>query len=175
MKFRLGFVSNSSSSSFTCSFCDHEVSGWDVGLSEAEMFECLNGHCVCDTHKNEVVDNVDIETSPEYEEAYQNWGGEMAKEKTKEGFNKYLIYNHSCDDEKEATKAMLDEYLDISDETRYATPVEYCPICTFKKFIDGDLVEYLAYTGIDMETIKKNIAARFDSYEEFKEVIKGDK
>jgi len=39
MKIRQGFVSNSSSSSFTCDVCGEEVSGYDVCLSEAEMSE----------------------------------------------------------------------------------------------------------------------------------------
>ena len=50
MKIRLGFVSNSSSSSYTCCFCGEEVSGMDMCLSEAGMSECKNGHYVCDDH-----------------------------------------------------------------------------------------------------------------------------
>ena len=45
MKTRNGFVSNSSSSSFVCSICGESESGWDLGLSDFEMFECENGHC----------------------------------------------------------------------------------------------------------------------------------
>lgn len=50
MKTRLGFVSNSSSSSFTCDVCGHDQSGWDLCLSDIEMFECENGHVVCAGH-----------------------------------------------------------------------------------------------------------------------------
>ena len=47
MKIRKGFVSNSSSSSFVCDVCGEEVSGMDMSLSEAEMYECENGHTFC--------------------------------------------------------------------------------------------------------------------------------
>jgi len=50
MKIRTGFVSNSSSSSFTCEFCGREDSGWDMTASEAEMCECENGHVICQSH-----------------------------------------------------------------------------------------------------------------------------
>jgi DNA-directed RNA polymerase subunit RPC12/RpoP len=49
-KVRVGFVSNSSSSSFICLVCGNEASGWDLCLSEAEMVECENGHTFCNSH-----------------------------------------------------------------------------------------------------------------------------
>jgi len=50
MKIRTGFVSNSSSSSFTCEFCGRADSGWDMTASEADMCECENGHLLCQSH-----------------------------------------------------------------------------------------------------------------------------
>lgn len=41
---RLGFVSNSSSSSFICNICNGTESGYDASLSDFEMVECSNGH-----------------------------------------------------------------------------------------------------------------------------------
>jgi len=61
MKIRTGFVSNSSSSSFTCDVCDHTVSGMDMCLSEAYMYECVNGHVMCDDHVDEHVKQQGIE------------------------------------------------------------------------------------------------------------------
>lgn len=51
MKIRYGFVSNSSSSSFTCNVCGETQSGMDMCLSDAYMFGCTNGHYVCNEHK----------------------------------------------------------------------------------------------------------------------------
>ena len=51
MKIRKGFVSNSSSSSFTCDFCGEDVSGYDLTRGEARMSTCENGHTICDDHQ----------------------------------------------------------------------------------------------------------------------------
>ena len=48
MKRRKCFVANSSSSSYTCDVCGITVSGWDCSLSEYDMFECENGHIICE-------------------------------------------------------------------------------------------------------------------------------
>lgn len=50
MKIRKGFVSNSSSSSFTCDVCGENCSGMDMGLKDAEMYECEEGHTFCESH-----------------------------------------------------------------------------------------------------------------------------
>jgi len=50
MKYRTAFVSNSSSSSFTCKVCGNNVSGFDMCLRDAEMVECVNGHLFCTDH-----------------------------------------------------------------------------------------------------------------------------
>jgi hypothetical protein len=46
MKIRIGFVSNSSSSSFVCSICGDSYSGYD-GQYEVKHYECQNGHEIC--------------------------------------------------------------------------------------------------------------------------------
>ena len=48
MKIRQGFVSNSSSSSFICMVSGHVEAGMDMGLDDAEMYECENGHYFCE-------------------------------------------------------------------------------------------------------------------------------
>ena len=48
MKVRKGFVSNSSSTSYTCEICSDTESGWDSGSMEDFGFvECENGHIIC--------------------------------------------------------------------------------------------------------------------------------
>lgn len=44
MKTRLGFVSNSSSSSFICDITGNVESGMDMTLEDVCMVECVNGH-----------------------------------------------------------------------------------------------------------------------------------
>jgi len=54
MHIRLGFVSNSSSSSFTCDVCGRTEAGFDMCLDEAEMYECVAGHLFCTDHMPEM-------------------------------------------------------------------------------------------------------------------------
>jgi hypothetical protein len=61
MKIRNGFVSNSSSTSFTCDVCGYECGGWDYSLDDANMYECENGHTFC---RDEVINKDD----PEWEQ-----------------------------------------------------------------------------------------------------------
>lgn len=51
MKTRIGFVSNSSSSSYICGVCGNKESGWDLCLDDAGMVECVNGHTFCTDHR----------------------------------------------------------------------------------------------------------------------------
>lgn len=44
MKIRMGFVSNSSSSSFICCVSGEIETGMDIGLDDVEMVECKNEH-----------------------------------------------------------------------------------------------------------------------------------
>jgi hypothetical protein len=50
MKKRLAFVANSSSSSFICDFCGTEACGMDYSLYDADMYQCVNGHTICEDH-----------------------------------------------------------------------------------------------------------------------------
>ena len=50
MKIRKGFISNSSSTSFVCDVCGEDVSGMDMGLEDAGMYQCENDHTFCREH-----------------------------------------------------------------------------------------------------------------------------
>ncbi len=49
-KYRLGFVSNSSSSSFVCDFCGAVESEYSRSLDDFEMSSCEHGHEFCNCH-----------------------------------------------------------------------------------------------------------------------------
>ena len=67
-KIRTSFVTNSSSSSFVCVICGEEASGWDMGLRDAGMYECENGHVFCDCHILPSIEKPDISSEDEDEE-----------------------------------------------------------------------------------------------------------
>ena len=51
MKIRIGFVSNSSSSSFICQVCNKEKIGMDDSLyTDLGLIKCPNGHILCERH-----------------------------------------------------------------------------------------------------------------------------
>ena len=68
MKIRLDYVTNSSSSSYVCLICDNEVCGMDIGLSEADMCECVNGHVFCTDHKLEPAKDIVVKTDGDEDE-----------------------------------------------------------------------------------------------------------
>ena len=53
MKTRIGFVSNSSSSSFICAICGDQQGGMDVSLDDVEMVEDVFGFDMCQIHLTE--------------------------------------------------------------------------------------------------------------------------
>ena len=69
MKFRKGFVTNSSSSSFICQICGNVESGFDMSYEDAGFVECENGHEFCEYH----ILYPDDEEWEEYTETNEDW------------------------------------------------------------------------------------------------------
>ena len=126
MKFRKDFVTNSSSSSFVCEICGKTEGGWDISLDEAEMFECENGHILCQEHMIDV---------PREEMIEQILKIEYWDNKKKENF-------HFTQDELE--KKDDDELFHLlGDGCLYEMPECFCPICQFDEYSDDDMAAYL--------------------------------
>ena len=47
MKIRRGFVSNSSTTSFTCDVCREHFAGMDLCARDVDHLMCINGHIFC--------------------------------------------------------------------------------------------------------------------------------
>lgn len=153
MKYRKDFVTNSSSSSYVCDICGADASGWDMGLAEAEMVECVNGHTFCESHITMNDDKRAILVS------YMSDGcSEEYVEELKEMTN---------DD-------VLNEYLHEYDG-RYDCHECLCPICSFEVGYSDDIVSYLkAKYSISDESILAELKEKFKDYESFKEFLKGE-
>lgn len=152
MKVRVGFVSNSSTSSYICSICGEEVAGRDLSLSDAEMYECENGHTFCESHISEIT----IDTIKKFIEDH---------------VDKNEIENIDMEDETDV-RDWFDEQAEEY-EFRYETPSSLCPCCSFQNIDPDEAIKYLLKkNGLTRETLAQQIKSEFKDYDEFAEFIK---
>ena len=132
MKFRRSFVTNSSSSSYVCEICGRTESGYDLGLGDCEMMECVNGHIFCNDEALEI---------PSKEE--------MIKMILENEWNK-----HRWDYEIRCSRDFSEEELIVMEEDElwvgfcsesgyYDVPECVCPICQFIEYSEYDLSAFL--------------------------------
>ena len=156
MKIRLAFVSNSSSESFTCDFCGHTASGWDMGLNDAQLYECVNGHTFCDEHAIEMPDislEDMIKEIIKHDDIYRVCGGDD-------------VFN--IDDIKEI-------YRQVVSEQRYEFPSKHCPFCQFEKITDHDYVSYVSKKWhLLRRLVLKEMKNDFENFEQFKTFVGRD-
>lgn len=166
VKFRKGFVSNSSSSSFICDICGEEESGYDISLSDADMVMCENGHIICKYHLNFEdfdKDGFDNELKKYLDADSDLYVGCEKREIVQEYFDtgckvKFLkenlidVIHRGCNE-----KSLL----------RY-----FCPLCRFDKITNDALANYLIKKfNITREEIRAEIKERFTSYKEFNDYL----
>lgn len=132
MKFRKDFVTNSSSSSYVCEICGRTESGLDMGLSEAEMMECVNGHTFCCDEALDKPSKKDlIKMILENEWNKKVWDSKI------EGCRDYS---------EDELLVMEDDNLFnnfCSENGYYEVPECVCPICQFIEYSEYDLSAYL--------------------------------
>jgi hypothetical protein len=151
MKLRTGFVSNSSSESFTCDVCKETVSGMDMGLSDADMYRCVNNHTFCEDH---------FEGEMNIEELFE----QLAKEK-KTGTS--LDEMSEDDEDYESCKE------DYISELRYELPAALCPICTLKKPCDRVLLDFaLLKLGHKYNDLFEVLQSEFKDFDSLKKATK---
>ena len=169
MKFRKGFVTNSSSSSFICDVCGHDASGWDIGLRDAEMYQCVDGHTFCEEHIG------DVFADPDFLHKYLESNIQSAKDRV---VNSYATERKIAEWVREAEQDLADflsgdktadDFDDELSDARGELPVGACPICQFTDFINDDVLEFiLKENNFDVKVIQASIKDRFKSYREFK-------
>lgn len=148
MKIRSDFVTNSSSSSYICEICGRNESGYDLSLSECEMYECVNGHVFCCDEALE---------KPTKEE--------MIKMILENEYDKYPwdAYRRFTKEEISAMDEDLIFETFIPEEGNYGVPESMCPICQFIEYSEYDLSAYL---------LKKYGVSRDEVFEEVKQLNK---
>lgn len=160
MKYRKDFVTNSSSSSFVCDVCGYECSGMDMGLSDAGMYQCVNGHTFCEDesikmNKEEMIAEIlKMEFYDHYDET-----------------NKRHVYTKKTKEEVESMNE--DEMDDILFDDRGAVPECVCPICQFKEGTYDDIAKYLMKKhGTNYRDVLVEMKHAFGTYEKLKDYIK---
>ena len=155
MKFKQGFISNSSSTSFTCDFCGSSESGWDSSLSDCCMYQCINDHTVCYGHEIEDLDAIPEEEKQEWlEKKFKYY--EYDKDKIKDLYSKYSF------------NELLDQF-----EFDYYIPTKYCPLCKMKKVTDTELLDYiLKVFSKKRSKVLEEIKDKFNSdYSQFRKFL----
>lgn len=159
MKYRRDFVTNSSSSSYICDVCGREESGWDMGLSDAGMYECVNGHTFCEDEALKM-DRKEMIQSVLEMEFYDHYD-----EKTKE-----YVYVHKDEDEVNAMDD--DELIDILCNDRCEVPECICPICQIQSYTDRDIIKYMFKKyNTNGNKVLQEIKQKFGTYDAFKEYL----
>ena len=131
MKIRKDFVTNSSSSSYVCEICGRSESGWDLGLSECEMMECVNGHTFC------CDEALDMPTKEEMMKMILENGWFNRWDSGIQDYRAYTEEEIAAMDEN----IIFDEW--ITDGGYYNVPECMCPICQFIEYSEYDLSAYL--------------------------------
>ena len=121
MKFRKDFVTNSSSSSYICEICGRNETGYDMGMSEAEMVECVNGHVFCE---DEII--------------YPSNKSDLIDLAIKEGCK---VPRESL--EADSDVCIVNNCLMELDWRYGELPECFCPICQFEEYSNSDMANYL--------------------------------
>ena len=158
MKFRNGFVSNSSSSSYICDTCGQDYIGYDIELSDINMNICCNGHTFCDEHITNCLKIGD-------------------KFNTEYGLYEVITINKEKDIyniKMESGKIIETPFSDIEFE-RSELPEQLCPFCNLKDITLANMVKYLqSKVKMDKHEIINEIQSKCDTYYKFIEKIHDD-
>jgi len=146
MKLRLGFCSNSSSSSFICNACGKIESDWDATLEDAGMIQCHNGHTFCDSHvKGPIKELTDQEKLDFLHENAGDWA--------KNHYSRLFKHTRIATMDEDEFQTMEDVW---RDEEFGTVPPENCPVCNFTFITEEHLWKYLkSEYKVTEETIRK--------------------
>ena len=145
-KFRKDFVTNSSSSSFICEVSGSVESGYDMGIEDAGMYECENGHTFCENYLVGSIETFTKESIIEILESrksnalssYEKLNREYYKE-TANDMDEYMSRLNNANDVTNLIEEIV-ENLELSD--RDSIPAKNCPICTMDFIRDKDVLNF---------------------------------
>jgi hypothetical protein len=179
MKIRKGFVTNSSSSSYICDYCNRAEAGYDLGIEDADMYECENGHVLCRYHFNREFDKNDV-----YKAVKRKFIDDIYSKSTIHGTIKKSNVKARASRIRDLRKGLkeLEEIMKKNGDIlkfaenwinfSYELPYELCPVCNFKILTNTDGYEYLLkITGMTERELLNKISKKYDSYNDFRKSI----
>lgn len=174
MRFRLDFVTNSSSSSFICDVCGRVEGGLNYSIEDAEMYECENGHTFC---QDEVIGTVGKYAKEEFIEIlksrrdyYKAQEGSYYEELIDRA--SFLIYKLDGATSQEDIEEAIEEGMECFYIDEDYIPSSNCPICSLRNLKDSETIMYLFKKyNINEVGLLKEIKDAFEDYKNFKEYI----
>ena len=147
MKIRIGFISNSSSTSFTCVVCGETEVGWDGDYGDNnDPIECVNDHRM---HIRCLSFDID-EDEPKFQKVVEDMLLEQKGHKIIHDPNKKYIYENTWDE--------LDDIL----------PESGCPICSFEMIYEPEFLERLLWNiGKSQKEYLERFKQKYATYKEF--------
>ena len=162
MKIRTGFVSNSSSSSFTCEICGLTESGYDQGPRDLGYYSCVREHVFCECHLVEV----DLDAVKE------NVLNFIIERNAKNAANGYK--SDKMTEEVVLKMENTEELISLFYNNYYGVPSICCPICSLETVRDYDLLNYvLKMSNMTKEKLIEQLKKDHPTFEEMVEFIYG--
>lgn len=130
MKTRRGFVSNSSTTSYTCEVCGDSWAGSDsLSYREVGFWKCCNGHVICEEH---VLDVPDLTAREMYDILLSDsW------------YSKEIVEEMAgvVEDSSKWEEIVNDFWDDFVHDEGH--PERACPVCQFYEISNEDTARYL--------------------------------
>ena len=173
MRKRLGFVSNSSSSSFICDVCGGVEGGYDVCLDDVDMSCCIRDH---DFHNHcndiEVDENRFKEVTINYIKDLINRNKKLIEKYPDKDYYKDYIKDFENDLKKiELSEEFNTDFYDSYFED--GIPSEFCPICSLNVIRDSDTIKYMYKKfNTTKENITNEIRNKFKNLKELEQFVK---
>jgi len=158
MKYRFGFVSNSSSSSFVCEVCNEAIELYDADeLEEYGFHECDKGHVLCEGHWKGMPFK-DWREELEWAANYlEETGG---KQETIEAIKNVSEWRDYYRNWWSRINEMYGQYSKAHGKSE-------CPICRLDVITDSALVRFMCKAqGEDVNTVKNAVRSMFENNEE---------
>jgi len=171
MKIRRGFVSNSSSTSFTCEISGDTESGYDIGMTDAGMYSCRSDHYMCECYVEEFIEKLAAQGIDAIMAAMPDEDDQDMRDALEEEYDAACITQEvSADDLYNMVESMLGDF-----DGRGALPQGMCPICQLEHVSRPDVIRYLLMCrDCTVEDLRVEIKQRYGgSPADFQDAIRG--